>query len=121
MHNIGIGIFGCSEVTKIVVTLLREKGFNVQAIWGKTKEEAQEYGNELKIPFYTNKIDEVLLRKDVDFSFVLCQPYLHSTIVVKSLGIGKHVLCEKTLGINVMDAQKMVNICGIPELLNSVN
>ena len=113
MHTIGIGIFGCSEVTKIVVSLLREKGFNVQAIWGKTKEEAQEYANELKIPFYTNKIDEVLLRKDVDFSFVLCQPYLHSHIVVKSLGIGKHVLCEKTLGINVLDAQKMVNAAEI--------
>lgn len=35
-------------------------------------------------------------------------PYLHSQISVKALGIGKHVLCEKPIGINQTDALKMV-------------
>lgn len=110
MHNIGCAIFGCNEISKVICSLLREKGFSVQAIWGKTKEEAQEFANELKITFYSNKIDDILLRKDVSFSFVLCQPYLHSHIVVKSLGIGKHVFCDHTFGINVADAQKMASL-----------
>lgn len=88
--------------------MLKEKGFNVVGIWGRTQSEAQEYANALNINFFTNKIDEVLLKKEVLLLFVLTQPYLHSVISVKCLGIGKHVVCVGPIGIGVADAQKMV-------------
>lgn len=107
MHTLpGIGIFGTNEVVKVLVPILREKGFEVQAIWGK-QNEAEQIANELKINFFTNKIDDVLLCKSVDLIFILCQPFLHQQISVKALGIGKHVLCERPCGISVSDAQKM--------------
>lgn len=81
MHNLpGIGIFGVNEVVKAIVPILREKGFEVQAIWGKTIQEAEQTAKELRINFYTTKIDDVLLCKNVDLIFVLCQPFLHQQI-----------------------------------------
>lgn len=123
MHTLpGIGIFGTNEVVKVLVPILREKGFSIQAIWGKSMKEAEETARELKISFFTNKIDDVLLCKNVDMIFVLCQPYLHPQISVKALGIGKHVLCEKPIGINVADAQKMVRASEYyPSLIALVN
>lgn len=41
MQGIGVGIFGCNDLTKSLVPLLKEKGFNVNAIYGKTIQEAQ--------------------------------------------------------------------------------
>lgn len=123
MHTLpGIGIFGTNEVVKVLVPILREKGFSIQAIWGKNMKEAEDTAKELKISFFTNKIDDVLLCKNVDMIFVLCQPYLHPQISVKALGIGKHVLCEKPIGINVADAQKMVRASEYyPSLIALVN
>lgn len=108
MHLPGIGLFGTTEVVKVLVPILRDRGFNIQAIWAKTLKEAEEAARELKIGFYTNKVDDVLLRKDVDLIFVLCEPYLHSQISVKALGIGKHVLCDRPIGCCLSDALKMV-------------
>jgi predicted dehydrogenase len=95
---VGIGIFGCNEIVKVLVPILKEKGFNVVAIWGSKFEEAEKTAKLLNIPFYTSKIDDVLLRKDVDLIFVMTKPLLHSQISVKGLGIGKHLLCDKPCG-----------------------
>lgn len=102
--------YRCNELTKTLVPMLREKGFNVVGIWGRAVQEAQEYANLLNISFFTNKIDEVLLKKEVLLLFLLTQPFLHSVISGKCLGIGKHVVCVGPIGIGVADAQKMVKL-----------
>lgn len=123
MHTLpGIGIFGTNEVVKVLVPILREKGFVIQAIWGKNMKEAEQAAQQLKISFFTSQIDDVLLCKNVDMIFVLCQPYLHPQISVKALGIGKHVLCVTPVGTSVADAQKMVRASEYyPSLIALVN
>ena len=68
------------------ILLLLFKGFRVEAIWGRTNEEAAATAFSLDIPFATNRIDDVLLRKDVDLILILCSPLHHSQIAVKALG-----------------------------------
>lgn len=141
----GIGIFGTNEVVKVLVPILREKGFAIQAIWDKNIKQAESTARDLKISFFTNKIDDVLLFKNVDLIFVMCQPYLHPQISVKALGIGKkanplkgwdpaitklrnfsvvgkHVVCEKPVGTNVSETYKMVRASDYyPSLIALVN
>lgn len=118
----GIGVFGTASEVKVLVPLLRDKGFEIKAIWGKTIKEAEAAARELSISFYTNKIDDVLLKKDVDLVFIICPPYLHSQISVKALGIGKHVVCDKPMGLGQADALKMVRGSQYyPSLISLVN
>ncbi|XP_050312056.1 glucose-fructose oxidoreductase domain-containing protein 2 [Anthonomus grandis grandis] len=118
----GIGVFGTGPVVKVLVPILRENGFKIEAIWSRTVQEAQETAKALNIPFFTNKIDDVLLRKDVDLIFVLCSPNLHAQISVKALGIGKHVVCDKPAGLNQADALKMVRAGQYyPSLISLIN
>lgn len=118
----GIGVFGTGPVVKVLVPILRENGFKIEALWSRTINDAQEAAKELKIPFYTNKIDDVLLKKDVDLIFVLCAPMLHAEISVKALGIGKHIVCDKPAGLNQSDALKMVRACQYyPSLISIIN
>lgn len=105
----GIGLFGTGPVVRVLVPILREHGFKIEAIWSRTIQDAQDVAKELNIPFYTSKIDDVLLRKDVDLIFVLCAPNLHAQISVKALGIGKHIVCDKPAGLSQEDALKMVD------------
>lgn len=118
----GVGVFGTGEIANVLVPLLREKGFEVKAIWGRTLREAKETANAQNVAFYTNVIDEVLLRKDVDLVFIVCQPFLHAEISVKALGIGKHVVCDKPAGLHQTDSMKMVRAAQYyPTLISLVN
>ncbi|CAL4088922.1 unnamed protein product, partial [Meganyctiphanes norvegica] len=105
----GIGLFGTGDIVRALVPYLRVKGFRVEAVWGRTLEAAENVATELNIPFHTNKIDDVLLRKDVDLVFIICQPDLHAQIAVKALGIGKHVLCDRPAGLCQLEVLKMVH------------
>lgn len=118
----GIGVFGTGNVVKVIVPFLREKGFKIEAIWGRTLQAVGGIAKELDIPFYSNKIDDVLLRKDVDLIFIICSPNLHAQIAVKALGIGKHVLCDKPTGLCQGEALKMVRASQYyPSLISIVN
>lgn len=118
----GIGVFGTGNLIKVAVPFLREKGFKIEAIWGRTLNAAEDVAKELDIPFFTNKIDDVLLRKDVDLIFIICSPNLHAQIAVKALGIGKHVLCDKPAGLCQNEALKMVRASQYyPSLISIVN
>ncbi|KAL3285110.1 hypothetical protein HHI36_019234 [Cryptolaemus montrouzieri] len=118
----GIGVFGTGPVVKVLVPILQENGFKIEAIWSHIIQEAQEAAKELRIPFFTDKIDDVLLRKDVDLIFVLCAPNLHTQISVKALGIGKHIVCDKPGGLNQADALKMVKAGQYyPSLISLIN
>lgn len=118
----GIGVFGTGSVVRVIVPLLRDKGFKVEAIWGRTLNEAAQTASQLSIPFHTNHIDDVLLRKDVDLIFILCSPNLHAQIAVKALGIGKHVVCDRPAGLSQADAFKMVRASQYyPSLISILN
>lgn len=118
----GIGVFGTATEARVLVPILRDKGFKIEAIWGRTIREAEEAAKLLNISFYTNKIDDVLLKKDVDLVFIVCPPHLHSQISVKALGIGKHVVCERPMGLGQVDALKMVRGSQYyPSLISLVN
>lgn len=118
----GIGVFGTGTEVKVLVPILREKGFRIEAIWGRSLREAEEAAKDLEISFFTNKIDDVLLKKDVDLVFINCPPYLHSQISAKALGIGKHVVCDKPMGLGQADALKMVKSAQYyPSLISLVN
>jgi len=117
----GIGVFGTGPATVIMAPLLRSAGFRIEAVWGKTVEDAHECAGRLDIPFATNRIDDVLLRKDVDLILVLSPPSLHAQITVKALGIGKHVAVEPPAGINQSETLRKVKAAlYYPSLLSVV-
>ncbi|XP_076246560.1 glucose-fructose oxidoreductase domain-containing protein 1 [Calliopsis andreniformis] len=118
----GIGVFGTGSIVRIIVPFLRKKGFRIEAIWGRTLAEVSEVANDLEILFYTSRIDDVLLKKEVDLIFIMCSPSLHAQIAVKALGIGKHVVCDKPAGLSQSEALKMVRAAQYyPSLISIVN
>lgn len=43
-------------VVRVLVPILRNNGFLVEALWGRTQEEAECLATDLNIPFCTNKV-----------------------------------------------------------------
>eukprot|EP00079_Xenopus_tropicalis_P036301 XP_017950072.1 PREDICTED: glucose-fructose oxidoreductase domain-containing protein 1 isoform X2 [Xenopus tropicalis] len=116
----GVGVFGTSLTSRVIIPLLKDEGFSVKALWGRTQEEAEELAKEMSVPFYTNRIDDVLLHQDVDLVCINLPPPLTKQIAVKTLGqetedrnengstgIGKNVICDRTA--TPLDAFRMMS------------
>ncbi|XP_002124667.2 glucose-fructose oxidoreductase domain-containing protein 1 [Ciona intestinalis] len=104
----GVGVFGTGITAKLMMHLLKTSGFRIEGLWGRTEDEAQELASLLDIPFSTCSIDDVLLNQRVDLVCINCPPFLHSQIAVKTLGIGKNVLCERPAGLDQDDTMRML-------------
>lgn len=83
----GVGVFGTSLTARVIIPLLKDEGFAVKALWGRTQEEAEELAKEMSVPFYTSRIDEVLLHQDVDLVCINLPPPLTRQIAVKTLDV----------------------------------
>ncbi|XP_056292135.1 glucose-fructose oxidoreductase domain-containing protein 1 [Pseudoliparis swirei] len=113
----GVGVFGTSLTARVIIPLLKNEGFAVTALWGRTPEEAEELAAEMDVPFYTNRIDDVLLHQDVDLVCINLPPPLTRQIAVKTLGIGKNVICDRTA--TPLDAFRMMSAAQYyPKLLS---
>lgn len=116
----GVGVFGTGQCVRALVPLLQEAGFPVQAIWGRTQEEAQHLALELNIPFSTSQSDDVLLRQEVHLVCILTPPPHTRQIAVKALGIGKNVISEQAATLT--DACLMVAAAQYyPQLMSIMN
>lgn len=111
MTNIlpGVGVFGTGWPARAVIHLLQSAGFKIVALWGRTKQDAEDLAIVLNVPFYTCNIDDVLLSPDVDLVCIQCPPSLQSQIAVKTLSIGKHVLCDHHAGLKYSDTERMID------------
>ncbi|MGH0169961.1 UNVERIFIED_CONTAM: hypothetical protein FKN15_059931 [Acipenser sinensis] len=81
----GVGVFGTSLTARVIIPLLKNEGFSVKALWGRTQEEAEELAKEMNVPFYTYRIDDILLHQDVDLVCINLPPPLTRQIAVKTL------------------------------------
>ncbi|XP_069757586.1 glucose-fructose oxidoreductase domain-containing protein 2-like [Narcine bancroftii] len=116
----GVGVFGTGSTARVLVPLLRAEGFTIEALWGRTEEEAKQLAEEMNISFYTSRTDDVLLHQDVDLICINIPPPLTCQIAAKALGIGKNVICEKAA--TSADAIKMVKAARYyPKLMSIVD
>ncbi|NWS83418.1 GFOD1 protein, partial [Toxostoma redivivum] len=101
----GVGVFGTGLTARVIVPLLKAEGFAVKALWGRTPEEAEELAKEMSVPFYTSRIDEVLLHQDVLVKGHITNEQMGKA-ALSPLGIGKNVICDRTA--TPLDAFRMM-------------
>ena len=104
-----VGVVDAGESSRQLIGALRTAGFTVAGVWGSTQHQAQVMAHKHDVSFATSRIDELLLKEDVDLLVVLCPPHQRADVAVKALSIGKHVVCEAPAGLSKEEADSMVN------------
>ena len=113
MDKVRIGIIGCGGIAngKHMPSLKKLPDVEMVAfcdiIVERAEKAARDYGVE-GAKVYTD-YHELLAREDIDVVHVLTPNREHSQITVDALNAGKHVMCEKPMGINSAEAKRMLD------------
>lgn len=100
-----IGIIGTGSIATIVTNTLKKlTDIHVVGIYSRTKENAQRFAQKHAIDFFTDSLEELCQRAEIDVIYVATPHIFHKEHVRIALTNRKHVLCEKPLTINEQDA-----------------
>jgi 1,5-anhydro-D-fructose reductase (1,5-anhydro-D-mannitol-forming) len=122
MRTLRWGLVGASDIAATrIIPAMRRLGHQVVAVSSSDAEHAAEYAQQQQIPSSTSEIDALVSRDDVDAVYVSTFNRLHHAHTLSAAAAGKHVLCEKPVALNLVDAWSMVRACDTADVVFGVN
>lgn len=95
-------------VQKVIPALQKGRFAQVSAIASQNVEKAHSIADQLNIEKRYGSYEELLKDKNIDAIYNPLPNHLHVPWTIKALEAGKHVLCEKPIGLNAKEAQLLL-------------
>ncbi len=97
-------------VAKVIPAMQQGELSEVSAIASRDLSRAQEWAGKLGIPKAYGSYEELLGDPDIDAIYNPLPNHMHLQWSTKAAEAGKHVLCEKPIGLSVAEAEKLVAV-----------
>lgn len=106
------GVIGTGRITRrLVADVQSTEGASVVAIASRTTDRAAWYADKYGIANAVQGYQQLLQRDDVDAVYISLPPSIHAEWSIAAAEHGKHVLCEKPLGINATEVKAIDAAC----------
>ena len=111
MSKIRFGILSTANIgtAKVIPAMQQGEFTEVTAISSRGLEKAQAAADKLNIPKAYGSYEELLADPEIDAIYNPLPNNMHVEWSIKALEAGKHVLCEKPIGLSSTEAQKLVD------------
>jgi predicted dehydrogenase len=106
------GVLGVAKIAveKVIPAMQRGKYCEVVAIASRDRSRAEEAARALGIPRAYGSYESLLADGEVDAIYNPLPNHLHAEWTSAAAERGKHVLCEKPIGLNAADAERLVAV-----------
>ncbi len=121
-RTLRVGVIGAGAFARAchLPGLLSHPRAEVAMICGRDRGRTQSMAEEFGVPSTTLDPEELCASSQLD-AVTICTPNdVHSRHALLALKHGKHVLCEKPLGLAVRDAEEMANAANARKLVHQV-
>jgi len=110
MRKVRWGVLSTAKIgIKAVIPAMQLGQYcDVVAIASRKLERAQAAARQLGIPKAYGSYEELLADPDTDAVYIPLPNHLHVPWSIKALNAGKHVLCEKPIGLNAAQAEELL-------------
>ncbi len=108
--TIKVGVVGCGAIAQVahLPALARVTGADVQAVCDEDTGRAETIARRFGVPHIYSTLDQLLEHSDLQ-AVIICTPnYLHADYSERALRSGRHVLCERPLGISREEARRLL-------------
>jgi predicted dehydrogenase len=109
MKRVRWGILSTAKIAtqKVIPAMQRSDFCEIVAISSRDPAASERVAKELAIPHCHGSYEALLADPEVDAVYNPLPNHLHVPWSIRALEAGKHVLCEKPLGMSVADAEKL--------------
>lgn len=97
-------------VEKVIPAMQQGEHCEVTAIASRELGRAQDTARRLGIPRAFGSYEELLAEQSVDAVYIPLPNHLHVPWSIRALEAGKHVLCEKPIGLSAAEGQKLLDV-----------
>ena len=113
MAKIKWGVISTAKIAKehVIPGIRQGQYAEMYAIASRERESAENVAKQLSIPVAYGSYEELLADPAVQAVYNPLPNHLHVEWSIKAAEAGKHILCEKPLGVDAQDAEKLVNVC----------
>ncbi len=111
MNSVTFGVIGFAKIAKehVIPAIQNGRNCNVYAIASRGKNtDLLQYAKKHGISKVYESYEELLQDKNIDAIYNPLPNHMHVDWSMKAIEHGKHVLCEKPLGLNVKNIQPLV-------------
>ncbi len=105
------GVLGAAKIalTKVIPAMRQGTYSEISAIASRDLEKARTAARNLNVPKFYGSYEELLADREIDAIYNPLPNNLHVLWTIKSAEAGKHVLCEKPIGLTVEEARKLID------------
>jgi predicted dehydrogenase len=109
MTKVSWGVISTAKIgtEKVIPAMQKGEYPQINAIASNNMERAKSMAKKLGIPRAYGSYDELLKDNNIDAIYIPLPNHLHIEWAIKSLEAGKHVLCEKPIGMDLQDAENL--------------
>jgi predicted dehydrogenase len=106
---IKVGIIGASRFAELghISGYKSHEGVEIVAICSRTRPKAEEMAKRHGIPHVFTDYKDLLKSEEIDVVSVVTPNYLHYPMTMEAIEAGKHVICEKPLGMGYAQTREM--------------
>ncbi len=107
------GILSCAEIANkaVIPGIKMAQNAQLHAVSSRSMEKAEEFKNRHQAVKAYGSYDQLLDDPDVDAVYIPLPNSLHKEWVIKAAEKGKHILCEKPLGLTAQEVLEMKAAC----------
>jgi len=96
-------------IEQVIPAMQSGKYCDIVSIASRNLDKAQAVAKQLGIPKAYGSHEELLADPDIDAVYIPLPNHLHVPWSIKALDAGKHVLCEKPIGLTAAEAQELLD------------
>lgn len=106
--RVRVGILGCSDIAvrKFIPALLKCDQAVLRAFSSTSKKNISDIPGAVNI---TLDSGELIASADIDLIYISLPNHLHEEWTIRALESGRHVICEKPLGLSLASVQRMLD------------
>ena len=112
-HRLRWGILGCARISRrgLIPGIKGSATSVLHAIGSRNEATAKSWAEEFAIPKAYGSYEAVLADPEIEAVYIPLPNELHKPWTFAAADAGKHVLCEKPIGINAAEAAEMADYC----------
>ncbi|AMV28754.1 1,5-anhydro-D-fructose reductase [Gemmata sp. SH-PL17] len=115
--TIGVGFIGAGDISVLHAAAVKKcPGAKLVGLWNRNQQRATQRATEFGCKNYATP-EELVADPEIDAVFVLTNLETHLEYTALALGMGKHVLVEKPVGMSVAEIERMKALADAKDLI----